>query len=103
MSSIHILYIRAYGPKLSLQGIGALFRGWTPSVIGVIPYAGLNFGVYESLKAYLLETYDLQSEKQLSVPVRLGCGAVAGAMGQTFAYPFDVVRRRMQVLSLAGK
>ncbi|KAJ8460819.1 hypothetical protein OPV22_033745 [Ensete ventricosum] len=32
------------------EGFRALYKGWLPSVIGVIPYVGLNFAVYESLK-----------------------------------------------------
>lgn len=32
------------------EGVTALWRGWVPSVIGVIPYVGLNFAVYETLK-----------------------------------------------------
>ena len=32
------------------EGLVALWRGWVPSVIGVIPYVGLNFAVYETLK-----------------------------------------------------
>ncbi len=35
----------------------AFYKGWLPSVIGVIPYVGLNFGVYETLKAMLLKHY----------------------------------------------
>lgn len=50
------------------EGPGALYKGWLPSVIGVIPYVGLNFAVYESLKASLLKTY---GEKN-SVMVRMG-------------------------------
>lgn len=33
----------------------------------------------------------------LGVAEMLGCGALAGACGQTMAYPFDVARRRLQV------
>ena len=48
------------GPKdftCALQeGVVALWRGWVPSVIGVIPYVGLNFAVYESLKDVVLQT-----------------------------------------------
>lgn len=39
------------------EGALALYKGWLPSVIGVVPYAGLNFGVYETLKALTLEHY----------------------------------------------
>ena len=63
----------------------------------MVPYVGLNFGVYETLKHMLLAHYELRDERELSVPARLGCGAAAGTMGQTVAYPFDVARRRLQV------
>lgn len=33
------------------EGPLALYKGWLPSVIGVVPYVGLNFAVYETLKA----------------------------------------------------
>nr|GEW86167.1 hypothetical protein [Tanacetum cinerariifolium] len=32
------------------EGPRALYKGWLPSVIVVVPYVGLNFAVYESLK-----------------------------------------------------
>lgn len=79
------------------EGPLAFYKGWLPSVIGVVPYVGLNFGVYETLKHMMLIHYDLRDERELSVPARLGCGAMAGTMGQTVAYPFDVARRRLQV------
>jgi solute carrier family 25 phosphate transporter 23/24/25/41 len=34
-----------------VEGWGAFYKGWLPSVIGVVPYVGLNFAVYETLKA----------------------------------------------------
>ena len=38
-------------------GLLALWRGWLPSVIGVIPYVGLNFAVYETSKDMILKHY----------------------------------------------
>ncbi|XP_078151458.1 mitochondrial adenine nucleotide transporter ADNT1-like isoform X3 [Carex rostrata] len=84
------------------EGFRALYRGWLPSVIGVIPYVGLNFAVYETLKDWLLQSkpFGLVNEdaKELGVATKLGCGAAAGTVGQTVAYPLDVVRRRMQMV-----
>lgn len=37
------------------EGLVALWRGWVPSVIGVIPYVGLNFAVYETLKDTVIQ------------------------------------------------
>jgi len=33
----------------------------------------------------------------LMIPYKLLCGGVAGAVAQTFSYPLDVTRRRMQL------
>ncbi|KAL0447385.1 UNVERIFIED_CONTAM: Mitochondrial carrier protein CoAc1 [Sesamum latifolium] len=72
-------------------GVRALYRGIGPTVIGILPYAGLKFYVYEELKSHVPE------EHQKSILMRLSCGALAGLFGQTFTYPLDVVRRQMQV------
>jgi len=84
------------------EGVFALWRGWLPSVIGVVPYVGLNFSVYETLKDVIVRAYDCRDERDLSIATRLACGAVAGTAGQTVAYPFDVVRRRLQVSGWRG-
>lgn len=33
----------------------------------------------------------------LSIPAKLFCGGLAGAIAQSFSYPLDVTRRRMQL------
>lgn len=65
-----------------------------------VPYVGLNFAVYESLKDWLIKSkaFGLVDENELSVTTRLACGAAAGTVGQTVAYPLDVIRRRMQMV-----
>ncbi|KAF9687892.1 hypothetical protein SADUNF_Sadunf02G0140500 [Salix dunnii] len=69
-----------------------------------IPYVGLNFSVYESLKDWLVKTrpFGLAEDSELSVTTRLACGAAAGTVGQTVAYPLDVIRRRMQMVGWKG-
>lgn len=78
--------------KVYLEGgIRSLYRGVAPTLIGILPYAGLKFYIYEDLKARVPEEY------RNSVVLRLSCGALAGLFGQTLTYPLDVVRRQMQV------
>ncbi|KAM7255849.1 hypothetical protein ACFE04_011590 [Oxalis oulophora] len=72
-------------------GVRGLYRGVGPTLIGILPYAGLKFYIYEELKMRVPE------EHQKSILMRLSCGAMAGLFGQTFTYPLDVVRRQMQV------
>ncbi|KVH88134.1 Mitochondrial carrier domain-containing protein [Cynara cardunculus var. scolymus] len=67
-----------------------------PTLIGILPYAGLKFYIYEELKRHVSE------DQQRSIMMRLSCGALAGLFGQTFTYPLDVVRRQMQVENLQG-
>lgn len=32
------------------EGLKTLYRGFTPTILGVVPYAGLSFYTYETLK-----------------------------------------------------
>ncbi|OQR68912.1 graves disease carrier protein-like [Tropilaelaps mercedesae] len=77
----------------------------------MVPYAGINFYVFEQLKAILLLRSSVlfgqvntnnSGGLQLNVPGKLLCGGIAGAIAQTISYPMDVARRRMQ-LSLMYK
>ncbi|XP_031565492.1 mitochondrial substrate carrier family protein V-like [Actinia tenebrosa] len=84
-----------------------LFKGLGPTLIGIAPYIGLNFMVYETLKGFCLKYYLAEAaghklrvihhDQDLPVVAKLGCGAVAGAVAQSGTYPLDVVRRRMQM------
>lgn len=74
-------------------GVRALYRGVGPTLMGILPYAGLKFYIYEGLKSHVPEDY------KNSVTLKLSCGAAAGLFGQTLTYPLDVVRRQMQVQS----
>ncbi|GJN18593.1 hypothetical protein PR202_gb05767 [Eleusine coracana subsp. coracana] len=73
------------------EGARSLYRGVGPTLIGILPYAGLKFYIYEDLKSRVPEDY------KKSVILKLSCGALAGLFGQTLTYPLDVVRRQMQV------
>ena len=88
-------------------GILGLYRGLTPTMCHIIPYSGFNFYCFEKLKNLLLKKYGSvfgqvkNDQIVLTVGGKLTCGAVAGSVAQTVAYPFDVCRRRMQLSFLS--
>ncbi|KAL2642183.1 hypothetical protein R1flu_009770 [Riccia fluitans] len=92
--------VHAFRMIIKEEGPRAVYKGWLPSVIGVVPYVGLNFAVYETLKDWVVKdpSFDTAAESELGVITKLLCGAAAGTVGQTVAYPLDVVRRRMQMV-----
>lgn len=80
------------------------YRGFTVTVLGMIPYAGTSFLVFGRCKTMLQELYppgNSQGRRQWWWPsktaIDLSAGALAGAISQTTAYPFEVVRRRQQI------
>jgi len=72
------------------------YRGFTVTIAGMIPYAGTSFLVWGALRARFLPPKEV-SRKQRTPIADLGFGAIAGAISQTVSYPFEIVRRRMQV------
>uniref|UniRef100_A0A1J3CQ52 Calcium-binding mitochondrial carrier protein SCaMC-1 n=1 Tax=Noccaea caerulescens TaxID=107243 RepID=A0A1J3CQ52_NOCCA len=78
------------------EGPRAFYKGLCPSLIGIIPYAGIDLAAYESLKD-LSRTYILHDSGYEPGPlIQLGCGMTSGALGASCVYPLQVIRTRMQ-------
>jgi len=110
--------VRSVTPPVG-AGLANFFRGFTPTLWGMIPYAGASFLTHDAagdfmrlpfLAPYTILPMDERSQKQLAPnkppPLRawaeLITGAVAGFVSQTVSYPFEVIRRRMQVGGVVG-
>ncbi|KAK3421263.1 hypothetical protein EUGRSUZ_G01923 [Eucalyptus grandis] len=76
------------------EGPRAFYRGVVPSLIGIIPYAGIDLAAYETFKD-LSKKYILQDGEPGPL-VQLVCGMTSGALGASCVYPLQVVRTRMQ-------
>lgn len=105
-----------------LTCLSNFYRGFTPTILGMIPYAGVSFWTYDLchdiFRSNLLSQYTIQNpikknienkieEEKLIYPhyerkplkswAQLLAGGLAGLASQTAAYPLEVIRRRMQV------
>ncbi|CAL1291140.1 unnamed protein product [Larinioides sclopetarius] len=81
------------------EGCATLYRGYVPTLLGVIMYSGTSFFIYETLKRLHNER---TSGRDVHPTERFIFGAIAGMLGQSSSYPLDIVRRRMQTASLTG-
>ncbi|XP_054721248.1 mitochondrial coenzyme A transporter SLC25A42-like [Uloborus diversus] len=81
------------------EGFTTFYRGYAPTLLGVIPYSGTGFFTYETLKRLHSEK---TNDRPLHASERLIFGATAGLLGQSASYPLDIVRRRMQTATVTG-
>jgi solute carrier family 25 (adenine nucleotide translocator) protein 4/5/6/31 len=78
------------------QGIRGLYNGFGVSVVGIIPYRGVYFGLYDSLRELNPWRRDLGVFGILSKFAVAQSTAIAAGYA---SYPFDTVRRRLQMQS----
>ncbi|KAK9456057.1 mitochondrial carrier domain-containing protein [Dipodascopsis uninucleata] len=86
--------VDVYKKTLASDGIAGLYRGFGPSVVGIIVYRGLYFGLYDSIKPVLL-VGSLEGNFAASFALGWSVTTLAGIA----AYPLDTIRRRMMMTS----
>jgi solute carrier family 25 (mitochondrial carrier protein), member 16 len=104
--------VRAVTPR---SGLANFYRGFSATIIGMVPYAGMSFLTHDTagdvLRHPLIFRYTTLPKPEYSpvnkpAPLRswaeLLAGGVAGLVSQTSAYPLEVIRRRMQVGGTIG-
>lgn len=79
------------------SGFCAIYSGLRPTLLGIVPYAGTSFATYETLKVYIRRITHCGSDADISTHWRLAAGGLSGLVAQSFSYPLDILRRRMQV------
>uniref|UniRef100_A0A5B6YI34 Adenine nucleotide transporter BT1 n=1 Tax=Davidia involucrata TaxID=16924 RepID=A0A5B6YI34_DAVIN len=82
------------------EGPAELYRGLTPSLIGVVPYAATNYFAYDTLrKAYK----KVLNQEEIGNIATLLIGSAAGAISSTATFPLEVARKHMQAGALNGR
>jgi len=84
-------------------GWEVFYRGYIPNIVGILPYAGIDLIVYETLKRNYLDQLDKAGGSRdtgiwghgHAIPL-LCFGAFSSCVGQTATYPLAVVRTKLQ-------
>lgn len=94
-------------------GLRGLYRGLVATAMGVAPYVGINFATYEALRGIITPPGRTSAARKLTCGALAGTELVrtgfllysmyihfAGSISQTLTFPFDVLRRKMQVVGM---
>ena len=118
----HPPIVRHIGSSIVNEGVAApssglvnFYRGFSSTLAGMLPYAGMSFLTHDVATDLLrspavapYSTTTLSSGQDSDrLPVlkywaELLAGGSAGLVSQTTAYPFEIIRRRMQVGGAVG-
>ncbi|KAL9125595.1 MAG: hypothetical protein Q9217_005221 [Psora testacea] len=105
--------IAASTPK---SGLVNFYRGFSPTLVGMLPYAGMSFLTHDTatdllrlpfLAPYTTTPSPRRSHNPSAPPIlkywaEFLAGGFAGLISQTASYPLEVIRRRMQVGGAVG-
>ncbi|NXE38644.1 TPC protein, partial [Ptilorrhoa leucosticta] len=78
------------------EGPRTFYRGLTPTLVAIFPYAGLQFFFYNILQQFSKWVIPAEGKNGGNVK-NLVCGSCAGVISKTLTYPLDVVKKRLQV------
>ncbi|KAJ8713314.1 hypothetical protein PYW07_013684 [Mythimna separata] len=86
------------------EGPAALFKGLTPTLGQIAPHAGIQFAVYRLFTdtifnkiSYFQRQATLHSAVESSLVANLMAGSIAGLVAKTAIYPFDLMKKRLQI------
>ena len=82
-----------------LEGPRAFYRGIGPSLVGILPYAGVDIAVFELLKDRLVESYPNGRPPPAAI---LAAGMVSSTIAQFVSYPLALCRTRLQAQGRGG-
>lgn len=90
------------------RGVRGLYAGLSPTLVEIIPYAGLQFGTYDSFKRWMMmwnryrfsNVSTIEQDDSLSSFQLFLCGFAAGTCAKAVCHPLDVVKKRFQVEGL---
>jgi len=82
---------------VQLGGVASLYNGIGVSIMGIIPYRGSYFGLFDTLSGY--NPYQKDDNAIKRAASKFFCAQTSAISAGYISYPFDTVRRRLQMQS----
>ena len=83
------------------EGVGALYQGLSASLMGIMPYAGIDLAVNSLLKERVASAYAMRGQEP-AVSAVLTCGMLSSSVAMVITYPLNLVRTRLQASGMPG-
>ncbi|KAG5236122.1 hypothetical protein OIU76_010943 [Salix suchowensis] len=98
----------AFADIVRTRGFRGLYAGLSPTLVEIVPYAGLQFGTYDTFKRWTMAwnhhisstTSSINTDDNLSSVQLFICGLAAGTCAKLVCHPLDVVKKRFQIEGL---
>lgn len=98
----------AFVDIVKIRGFRGLYAGLSPTLVEIVPYAGLQFGTYDTFKRWTMALNRYRSSNPSLTDTDYGlssfqlflCGLAAGTCAKLVCHPLDVVKKRFQIEGL---
>lgn len=92
-------FLHAVRTIIQTEGFAALYRGLVPALL-LTSHGALQFVIYEELKSFSIH---VQGGESVGTMAPLLLGACSKVIASTTTYPYQVIKARIQRLTLVGE